>query len=252
MKFRYITPPVNFLQVPFRIASTLIVRAIANTPVTPNQITLVRGGVVMVGLVLMASGRPEGISYGALIFYLFEVLDHVDGDLARFTDRKSRLGPLLEQFLDTIFARPSNLLGAALALGLFRMTESYSSAVLYAACVYGRMNWMEFRDYFGWKRDIEKSDVAYATVIGGKSWREGMVAFAKILYTWNNSFILVPALLFALLPLHWANPFMLLGFFMVAVINNLPWIAIVVKGFRAAVGSQPDVKQEDRKADPAA
>lgn len=243
MKFNYITPPVNFMQVPFRMASTLIVRSIAKAPVTPNQITILRGAIAIISLLMMASGREGGFTFGALLFYLFEVLDHVDGDLARFTNRKSKLGPLLEQFLDTLFARPSNLLGAAMAFGLYRMTGSYSLVVLYCVCVYGRMNWMEFRDYFGWKRDIDKSDVTYATVIGNMTWRESLLAFAKILYTWNNSFVLIPALLFDCLPHDLAKALMLLGFFAVALINNLPWIAIVWKGFKAATGSQGKLNQ---------
>ncbi len=245
MKFNYITPPVNFLQVPFRFLSTLIVKLIAPTGITPNQVTYFRGGIVMVGLWLMANGRPSGLSYGALLFYFFEVLDHVDGDLARYTHRKSKLGPLLEQCQDTIFARPSNLLGAAMALGLYRMTGSLTPVALFAACVYGRMNWMEFRDYFGWKRDLEKSAVDYEAIMGKKSWRESVVALAKILYTWNNTFILLPALCYGLLPPVWAANLLLLGFLAVAVLNNLPWIAIVMKGFseaaRAGKSSPPSI-----------
>jgi phosphatidylglycerophosphate synthase len=238
MKFNYVTPPVNFLQVPFRMASTLLVRQIAPTPITPNQVTLFRGGVVIVGLWSMARGQAAGFTTGALLFYFFEVLDHVDGDLARFTNRKSRLGPLLEQFQDTIFARPANLLGAALALGLYRLTGSLMPVWLFAACGYGRMNWMEFRDYFGWKRDIENPAVAYEAVTGRKSLRESAVALAKILYTWNNSFILLPALAFVWLPAPWGEHFLMTGFWAVAVLNNLPWVAIVAKGFREATRTQ--------------
>jgi hypothetical protein len=194
MKFNYITPPVNFLQVPFRVASTVLVRLIAPTPITPNQVTLFRGGVVMVALWLMARGQPGGFTFGALMFYFFEVLDHVDGDLARFTNRKSKLGPLLEQFQDTIFARPANLLGGAMALGQYHLSGSLLPAIMFAACAYGRMNWMEFRDYFGWKRDLDKSATDYETVLKGKSLRGAIISLAKILYTWNNSFILLPRL----------------------------------------------------------
>jgi phosphatidylglycerophosphate synthase len=234
MKFNYITPPVDFLQIPFRMASTLLVRLIAPTPITPNQVTLLRGVVVMIGLALMARGQAGGFTLGAVLFYVFEVLDHVDGDLARYTSRKSRLGPLLEQFQDTIFARPANLLGAAMAVGLYRITGSLTPIWLFAACVYGRMNWMEFRDYFGWKRDIEKSAIGYKAVTGRKSLCESMVALAKVLYTWNNSFILIPALAFDLLPAPWGVYTLLAGFLVVAILNNLPWIAIVIKGFMEA------------------
>lgn len=234
MAFKFITPPVNFLQVPFRIASTVIVRVIARTAITPNQVTVARGVVVIFSLFLMASGQPGGFTVGAVLFYLFEVLDHVDGDLARFTNRKTKIGPLLEQFLDTIFARPSNLLGAAIAIGLFRATGTYAPAILYAVCAYGRMNWMEFRDYFGWKRDLEKTDNSYSYVIGNSTWYGSCIALAKIVYTWNNSFLLVPALIYDLIPCHWAEFLFVAGFVMVATINNLPWIAIVAKGFAEA------------------
>lgn len=235
MKFNYITPPSNFLQVPFRFASTLIVRLIAPTPVTPNQVTCFRGLVVMIGLACMASGRPGTMTVGAVLFYVFEVLDHVDGDLARFTNRKSKLGPLLEQFQDTLFARPANLLGGAIAYGIFVRTGSWAELMCFAFCAYGRMNWMEFRDYFGWHRNIDQPASGYENVLAGKSPREAAEALLKILYIWNNTFILVPALTYDLLPAPVGGRFMLAGFIAVAALNNLPWIAIVAKGFSRAL-----------------
>jgi hypothetical protein len=240
MKFNYITPPVNFLQAPFRVASTIIVRLIAPTRITPNAVTLARALVVMLALWFMARGHEGDFLLGALLFYFFEVLDHVDGDLARFTNRRSKLGPLLEQFQDTLFARPSNLLGAAVAVGLYRISESLLPLILFSGCVYGRMNWLEFRDYFGWQRNLTQPDAGYQAVLGLGSVRKSAVALAKILYIWNNSFILLPVLAFDLLPKTWAVSFLTAGFICTALLNNLPWIAIVTKGFLRATSAPAD------------
>lgn len=244
MKFSYITPPENALQVPFRFLSTLIVRLIARTPISPNQVTMLRGAVVLVGLWGMASGRPGYVSLGAVLFYVFEVLDHVDGDLARHTNRRSRLGPLMEQFQDTIFARPSNLLGAALVLGAYRATGSLMPAAMFAVCAYGRMNWMEFRDYFGWQRNIEKKSSGYQAILGSGSFKQTLFAAARIAYIWNNTLLLVPALLLGVVPPELGWPLMHLGFLAVALLNNLPWLLIVFTGFRRAAREDAEARRQ--------
>lgn len=69
-----------------------LMKPLARTPVTPNQITtfgLVTG---LVAAMLLASGSAALADLGALLFMLAVLTDHADGELARMTGRTSAFG----------------------------------------------------------------------------------------------------------------------------------------------------------------
>lgn len=78
-----------------RLAS-ILVRPLAKTPVTPNQVTIFTLLVAWAGAALLATGDAGLANWGAGIFVLARFLDHFDGELARQTGRKSRLGYYLD------------------------------------------------------------------------------------------------------------------------------------------------------------
>lgn len=239
MTFRYVTPPENAGQIPFRILSTLIARLLAKTSVTPNQVTLTRSAIVIVSLWFFALGGASNWFWAAILFYAFEILDHADGDLARLTGRTSEMGPLLEQFIDTWAARPSNIFGFCVAYGMYASTNGeVLGLALFGTTALGRMLWLEYRDYFGWERAVTTGtphSKEYKSILKGKSWLERVKNLTVVLYIWNNSFLLLPALFYA--PLSVGLPFdpLIAGFAVVALINNVPWLAIVLLGFRTAL-----------------
>lgn len=238
MTFTYITPPENVGQVPFRILSSIIARLLAKTSITPNQVSLVRGVVVLFALWLFVLGGTENWFYAAIFFYVFEILDHVDGDLARLTGQTSAVGPLLEQFIDTWAARPSNVFGFCIALGMYNASEGeIFGFTLFSVTVLGRLLWLEYRDYFGWKRaatSTYQQSKEYKSILHGKSLKEQVKNLTIVLYIWNNTFLLLPALFYG--PLSQILPIdpLIIGFVIVALLNNLPWLAIVFTGFREA------------------
>ncbi|MGJ3260936.1 MAG: CDP-alcohol phosphatidyltransferase family protein [Rhodospirillales bacterium] len=83
-----------------KIARATIVRPLAKTPVTPNQVTTVRliagGGAAMA----VAHGSVELANYGAVLFIISMLLDRADGDLARMTGRTSPGGHTYDLFAD--------------------------------------------------------------------------------------------------------------------------------------------------------
>ena len=78
-----------------RLAS-IMVRPLARTPVTPNQITAVTLLLALGAACLFAQGDARSANWGAGLFVLARFLDHFDGELARLTGRKSRLGYYLD------------------------------------------------------------------------------------------------------------------------------------------------------------
>jgi archaetidylinositol phosphate synthase len=71
----------------------LLVRPLAHTPVTPNQLTGLCFAIAALAAWLLAHGRFE---LGAGLFVLAVFSDHLDGELARRTRRTSRLGHYLD------------------------------------------------------------------------------------------------------------------------------------------------------------
>ncbi|WNJ98772.1 CDP-alcohol phosphatidyltransferase family protein [Thalassospiraceae bacterium LMO-JJ14] len=83
-----------------KIARATIVRPLAKTPVTPNQVTTVRILAGVGAAVCLAYGKVEWSNYGAILFILSMLLDRADGDLARMTGRTSPGGHTYDLFAD--------------------------------------------------------------------------------------------------------------------------------------------------------
>ncbi|WP_026415648.1 CDP-alcohol phosphatidyltransferase family protein [Actinomadura oligospora] len=80
--------------------SPLLVRLAAWFGLTPNKVTLASAGLAALAAFWFAGGTRGGMITGAVLFYLAFVLDCVDGQLARYTRRYSRLGAWLDSVLD--------------------------------------------------------------------------------------------------------------------------------------------------------
>jgi len=234
IKFNYITPPDNGMQVIFRFLSTILVRLLAKTSVTPNQVTYLRTLIVIYALYLFSLGDPISLLWGVGLFYIFEILDHVDGDLARFTKQFSKVGPLLEQFVDTWSSRPSNIFGLCIAIGMYSQSDNVIGFILFGATALGRLMWLEYRDYFGWVRTSKSDAKEYQGVWSASSPKIFLRNLFEILYIWNNTFLLVAALFYIPIQLWFdVNP-LVVAFTVVAILNNMPWLAIVIGGFSSA------------------
>jgi len=105
------------------------VRALARTPVTPNQLTWLRLGTGLSAAVLIAVGSAPWTWIGCGVFVLSVLLDRADGVLARLTKRFSDFGHKLDLISDALVnalilvaagyaARDSVLGGWGLPLGL--------------------------------------------------------------------------------------------------------------------------------------
>lgn len=83
-----------------KIARVTIVRPLAKTAVTPNQVTTVRiiAGIAAAGS--LAVGHASWSMAGGWLFMLSMLLDRADGDLARLTGRTSPGGHTYDLFAD--------------------------------------------------------------------------------------------------------------------------------------------------------
>ena len=69
---------------------------------TPNMVSGLSLFFGLVGAAGLGYGSPAAASLGLLFYFVSVVLDHVDGEVARLTHADSRLGALLDVWLDAI------------------------------------------------------------------------------------------------------------------------------------------------------
>jgi len=245
-KFDYITPPNNILQVPARFISTVIVRKIAWTSVTPNQLTIFRGLIYVLILLLFSIGTYKNLIIAFLLFQIMEIFDHVDGDLARYKGLCTKTGALLEHMADTFGSKTSNLFGLCISIGVYRHTGSFDIFYAFIAVALGRSIWLEFREtFFQWQEKQAKVDehggtdmpsYLTATMLSEKAvFKKKLARIFFTVFSWQNQLILWSALLcypiekhLHINPIFWAMV-------IIALLTHLIWIVGCVSGFSQAL-----------------
>ncbi|NKC12360.1 MAG: hypothetical protein GKR94_09195 [Gammaproteobacteria bacterium] len=74
----------------------IAVKPLAATPLTLNQITVFTLLLAWSGAIALAHGDPSWANWGTSVFVLARFLDHFDGELARLTERTSKVGHYLD------------------------------------------------------------------------------------------------------------------------------------------------------------
>lgn len=80
----------------------LLARGLARTPITPNHVSLFSLLLAVLGAGLFAAGEETLAYWGAGLFVLGRMSDHVDGALARFTGKTTRFGYYLDYFVGAV------------------------------------------------------------------------------------------------------------------------------------------------------
>lgn len=80
-----------------RRISRPIARALARTPITPNQVTVVSLMIAAASLASFALGQPIA---GGLLAQTGSIIDGVDGDLARLAGSSSKFGSFFDAVVD--------------------------------------------------------------------------------------------------------------------------------------------------------
>lgn len=86
----------------YRPLAFLFVKAIYRTSLTPNQVTLIAMAVGVAAGVCFASGTPAALIAAGSLLVVYDVLDCADGQLARLKKNGTRIGRILDGFIDYI------------------------------------------------------------------------------------------------------------------------------------------------------
>ena len=98
-----------------KVSRVLIVNPLANTPVHPNHLTVVRLAVGLGAVAGFATGAAPWVQVGAVAFLVSMLFDRADGDLARITGRTSPWGHTLDLIADALC---NSLIFVGLGIGL--------------------------------------------------------------------------------------------------------------------------------------
>jgi phosphatidylglycerophosphate synthase len=109
-----------------RRISRLATRALLACPVTPNQMTMVAGAIGFAGVWLVANATWTGMVAGAALIEAQSILDGCDGEIARITFQRTRLGEWLDNVID-------DAINIAYAVALGHATAVLLDAPLYRA-----------------------------------------------------------------------------------------------------------------------
>ena len=108
----------------------LLTRPLVATPVTPNHLTTLSLVLAAGSGLAYASGYPDWMNAGALMFMATRLIDNMDGALARRKGLSSLLGERYDQIVDTL---SYVFLFAGIAYGLRHGTSGYWLEIL--ACL---------------------------------------------------------------------------------------------------------------------
>jgi len=225
LKFDYITNPDNFMQVPFRFLSTIIVRKIARTKIVPDQVTVFRGILNLIALILFISTDYRALIFAFVLFQINEILDHVDGDLARFKKIHSHRGLFLEYLIDGLGATMYGFLGLCVTIGIYRQTGDIRIFFVFIAILMTLVFTKELEIVLRNREERESVQHAkhgiYISVMQGDNFKRKLQNFITIIHLWQNQIILWAALFYYPIQRYFnINP-LFLGMVIVALLNLL-------------------------------
>ncbi len=130
----------------FRPISFLVVKLIYNTNITPNQVSIAAMLFGIVSGIFYSFSTYEFFIIAALCFFICNMLDCVDGQLARLKKNGTKIGRIVDGFIDYISSF-SIFFGIALALSILTGDIIYSWLLTLAAGISKAFQNMFFDHY---------------------------------------------------------------------------------------------------------
>ncbi|MBS1519044.1 MAG: CDP-alcohol phosphatidyltransferase family protein [Bacteroidetes bacterium] len=130
----------------FRPISFAFVKLIYNTGITPNQISIVALIFGVLSGVFYGFGTYEFLLIGSLSFFICNTLDCMDGQLARLKKNGTKIGRVIDGFIDYITSI-SVFLGLGIAMTVITGNPLYSWLLTVAAGASKALQNMFFDNY---------------------------------------------------------------------------------------------------------
>ncbi len=220
----------TFIHQQFRKISIILVkRFLFKTNITPNQITIFRNVLVLISFYLFLR-LDYWYILGFVLFQFYELLDSVDGDLARYKNLKSKLGVWLEIFFDAIISPVWGLLGLLFAYISYKISNEWIYFIFWGIIGFSVNLEKTFYIHFkGCKNELEeaKHGHIYFGIIG-ESFKEKIKNFLIISKSWENQWLIFTGLIYVLFKI---NLFFYVWIWLI-MLNQIHWIRLAWYGYK--------------------
>lgn len=213
----------NIFEYVLRGVSGPIARILSKTPITPNQVTVSRIFVMLFCFYQFYLGGYVNLIIAAISIFVYELLDHVDGDLATLTNQCSVKGEWLEGVVDGIFGTVFGFLGFFITVAIYNDVGGiYPWIILFFVSA----GWYMFK-FFLHTETPQSEDKPLKEMFEEKEkTRLGRIVHAG--YYWTELYVVIAILLYY--PIykyfHVNSLYLIMIFF--AFMYNSFWIGIVI------------------------
>ena len=206
-----------------------IARFLGNkTNVTPNQVTYMRIPLAMFTFYHFSVGEFVNLTIGAIGIILWELLDHVDGDLATVRNMKSQKGVWLEIVSDNVFGTVNGFLGLFITIGIYRQMGGWLPWLIFSLVSIGYQLFkillhVETPKSKGHSLKEEFEDIKDNSILG---------KIAHFFYYWVEMFIIIAVILYVPFMEYFHLNTLFLAMIGFAVLYNVFWILIIFRQYK--------------------
>lgn len=126
----------NFLaRMTYRKISEPVAVLLSKTPITPNQVSFISITSSAIAGIFFSLGEWKYSAIGYLFLQLTLLMDHVDGNLARYTNKSSVFGNWVDEISNKLH---KFFFVIGLSIGIFKLTNNYLYLVLGSVAIF---NW---------------------------------------------------------------------------------------------------------------
>ncbi len=229
----------TFIHTIFRSFSHKIVTEILwNTNVTPNQVTLFRTFLFVLSYLFFLQLGVGSFLVGFFIFQFAELLDSVDGDLARYKRMQSKTGVWLEIFFDALLTPVWSLFGLIYAYIFYKIDGNWIYFILWGLIGLSvNLESFYYRHFNGIKEklsDAQHDHVYFGFV--GESWKTRIKNFLIVSKIWENQWLLFSGLFYFLFHI---DTFLVVWIWLL-LLNQMHWMRLAYKGYKDAKDKDMD------------
>ena len=199
------------------------------TSITPNQITIFRNILLFLCFYLFTQMNYLYI-VGFILFQIFELLDSVDGDLARYKNMGSKLGVWLEIFFDAILTPVWGVLGFLFAYIAYSIDQNLIYFFIWGFIGFSNNLEKSFLIHFrGVSKGLEEAEHGHIYFgFKGVTLSEKIKNFIIVSKSWENQWLLFGGLLYVAFGV---NLFLYIWIWLL-LLNQIHWIRLAYQGYK--------------------
>ena len=223
----------TFIHTVFRFISFKIVTHVLwDTNVTPNQVTVFRNVLLLIAYLFFLQMKLGDFIIGFFLFQFAELLDSVDGDLARYKKMQSKVGVWLEIFFDALLTPVWSLFGLMFAYIFYTIDGNSIYFILWGLVgLSANLESVYYRHFKGIQEGL--SDAQHDHIYFGfieESWKTKIRNFIVVSKIWENQWLLFSGMSYFLFHI---NTFLAVWIWLL-LLNQIHWVRLAYKGYKDA------------------